>query len=165
MTLQDGTGYKARPTIYKGIQMRSRLEASVAAFLDREELDWEYEPVVFADERVQYLPDFKVNGLTGAWPMFVDVKGPRQSDDELSTLFERMGAIWASTIGVLAVWSADLFGIEGYFPVRLPDGRSPMSRVQRCGPCGGVTLYPTCRLCGRSPEPISPLIDVRPDEG
>lgn len=30
------TGIKARPTIYKGIQMRSRLEADYAAALDRD---------------------------------------------------------------------------------------------------------------------------------
>lgn len=52
--------YVARPTLYRGIQMRSRLEARVAATLDRKDISWEYEPDCFADETGQYLPDFRV---------------------------------------------------------------------------------------------------------
>ena len=50
---------KPRPTTYKGIRMRSRLEASFAASLV-DLTTWEYEPVCFADETGQYLPDFRV---------------------------------------------------------------------------------------------------------
>lgn len=51
---------KARPTKYKGIDMRSRLEAKYAQYLDGQSLlVWEYEPNCFASERGQYLPDFK----------------------------------------------------------------------------------------------------------
>jgi hypothetical protein len=54
------TEIKARPTIYKGIQMRSRLEADYAPHLDTPapgwihepgqvfEPDWDYEPECFA---------------------------------------------------------------------------------------------------------------------
>ena len=51
-------GIKARPTLYKGIQMRSRLEADYAAHLDRWGAHWEYEPECFASEAGQWLPDF-----------------------------------------------------------------------------------------------------------
>jgi hypothetical protein len=51
---------KARPTKYKGIQMRSRLEARFAESLDRVGCSWEYEPECFADETGQYLPDFVI---------------------------------------------------------------------------------------------------------
>jgi hypothetical protein len=51
---------KARPTIYKGIQMRSRLEAAYAQHLDADNYPWEYEPECFADETGQYLPDFRI---------------------------------------------------------------------------------------------------------
>lgn len=51
---------KGRPTIYKGTQMRSRLEAKFAAHLDAMKRRWGYEPVCFADEDGQYLPDFSV---------------------------------------------------------------------------------------------------------
>lgn len=55
-----GTTIKARPTAYRGIEMRSRLEAHWAANLDKNWTRdvWEYEPHCFASEHGQYLPDF-----------------------------------------------------------------------------------------------------------
>lgn len=78
----DQTGkpkWKARPTVYKGIQMRSRLEAGFAAWLDRYRFDWEYEPCAFASELGQYLPDFRLNDVFASWKekrvsMYVEVK-------------------------------------------------------------------------------------------
>jgi hypothetical protein len=49
----------ARPTTYKGIRMRSRLEADYAAYLDRQDCPWEYEPECFASPEGQWLPDFR----------------------------------------------------------------------------------------------------------
>lgn len=60
----------ARPTIYKGIEMRSRLEARFAAWMDRNEWEWAYEPECFATEEGQYLPDFEILSPTPA--VFVD---------------------------------------------------------------------------------------------
>jgi len=37
-----------RITVYRGIEMRSRLEALAAAYLDRHGFAWEYEPICFA---------------------------------------------------------------------------------------------------------------------
>lgn len=34
--------FKARPTIYRGIQMRSRLEAAFAQVLDESSVEWVY---------------------------------------------------------------------------------------------------------------------------
>lgn len=48
-----------RPTTYKGIKMRSRLEADYARHLDQTGAEWDYEPVCFADETGQWLPDFR----------------------------------------------------------------------------------------------------------
>ena len=71
--------WKARPTTYRGIQMRSRLEARFAATLDKlvDALDggarWEYEPRAFANERGQYLPDFAIYTEVGtSW--FIEVR-------------------------------------------------------------------------------------------
>ena len=61
------TIYPARPTIYNGVQMRSRMEAAFAQHLDHKGVEWEYEPTAFASTVGQYLPDFKVtfeNGRT-----------------------------------------------------------------------------------------------------
>lgn len=47
---------KAIPTLYAGVQFRSRLEARWAAFFDLCGLQWEYEPEDFHG----YIPDFKL---------------------------------------------------------------------------------------------------------
>jgi len=67
--MSDATRASGRPTIYKGIRMRSRLEADFARWLDGPigkqffHAPWKYEPQCFANEDGQYLPDF---GLTRA---------------------------------------------------------------------------------------------------
>jgi hypothetical protein len=71
----------ARPTIYNGIQMRSRLEAGYAAWLDQWNFDWTYEPNAFASERGQYLPDFRLDAVRCSWladpaTVYVEVKPP-----------------------------------------------------------------------------------------
>jgi hypothetical protein len=48
------TKLAAIPTMYKGVQFRSRLEARVACFFDVLEWPWDYEPVDLAG----YIPDF-----------------------------------------------------------------------------------------------------------
>jgi hypothetical protein len=61
---------KGRPTLYKGIRMRSRLEAKYAAYLDLYEVPWEYEPECFAGPEGQWLPDFRY----GTGNSYVEVK-------------------------------------------------------------------------------------------
>jgi hypothetical protein len=46
--------YAAIPTIYKGVQFRSRLEATWAAFFDLVHWGWKYEPI----DLNGYIPDF-----------------------------------------------------------------------------------------------------------
>ena len=48
----------ARRTVYKGIEMRYRLEADYASALDRDDQPWKYEPKCFAGPDGQWLPDF-----------------------------------------------------------------------------------------------------------
>lgn len=93
---------RARPTIYAGIKMRSRLEASFAAILDRYQLQWEYEPMCYASPRGQYLPDFRVHSLFAPYgpecdvrdvPCFIEVK-PYVEDERI--LQRRMEIIWAT---------------------------------------------------------------------
>lgn len=49
----------AIPTMYAGVQFRSRLEARWAAFFDIVGLKWDYEPFDLAG----WIPDFKVHGF------------------------------------------------------------------------------------------------------
>lgn len=51
------TTMRPRPTTYKGVQMRSRLEAGFARWLDHMKTPWTYEPRAFtAIDGWQYLP-------------------------------------------------------------------------------------------------------------
>ena len=66
----------AIPTMYKGIQMRSRLEAKWAAFFDALRWNWTYEPFDLAG----YIPDFVLNFEKK--PVLVEVKGADAEIDE-----------------------------------------------------------------------------------
>lgn len=50
--------FTAIPTVYKGIQFRSRTEARWAEFFDDIKLPWQYEPEGFTDGETSYIPDF-----------------------------------------------------------------------------------------------------------
>ncbi len=89
--------YKARPTIYNGIQMRSRLEARYAAHLDAKRATWEYEPSCFASPKGQYLPDFLINGS-----IYVELKPISEWPNRFDHL-ERMHIIRASVMGAALV--------------------------------------------------------------
>lgn len=81
----------ARPTLYQGVGMRSRLEARFAAGFDKAGLSWVYEPNCFADATGQYLPDFRVGKRAPWW--YVEVK---PHDDDIDDVAARMEIIWAS---------------------------------------------------------------------
>jgi hypothetical protein len=62
---------KAIPTTYRGIQFRSRLEATWAAFFDNMRWGWEYEPFDLSG----WIPDFALTSeLTAPRPVLVEVK-------------------------------------------------------------------------------------------
>lgn len=83
--MPNTTPLTARPTTYKGVQMRSRLEARYAQWLDSVNIDWKYEPQCFASERGQYLPDFElpyVRVMGAQRRVFVEVKPNMDFADE-----------------------------------------------------------------------------------
>lgn len=94
---------RSRPTIYKGVRMRSRLEARFAARLDQvvarhpelfADTKWEYEPVCFAGEDGQYLPDFALATADGT-RVYVEVK-PFVGESDWPIFTRRMEIIWES---------------------------------------------------------------------
>lgn len=92
----------ARPTVYNGIQMRSRLEAHWAAEFDRLGFAWEYEPRCYANEAGQYLPDFYViDNEDRDW--IVETKGV--FTDDVAAVRRRMEIVWASEphVGLLLI--------------------------------------------------------------
>ena len=63
---------KAIPTVYSGIEFRSRLEADWAAYFDSEGIIWAYESEGYAlSNGARYLPDFYLSELQ----IFVECRG------------------------------------------------------------------------------------------
>ena len=100
---------KARTTMYKGIKMRSRLEADFAAFLDQNHANWDYEPICFAGPDGQWLPDFVVrhSGMS----IYFEIKPSSLLDDDgpdIDVILERMTVAWLTepaAILQLTFWS------------------------------------------------------------
>lgn len=63
-------------TTYKGIRMRSRLEAKWAAMFDAFDWQWEYEPPGYAG----WIPDFQIR--TSSIPLLVEVKPAASLSDQ-----------------------------------------------------------------------------------
>jgi hypothetical protein len=59
-SLPEPYRWPAKPVTYKGVEMRSQLEAQTARALDRIGVAWHYEPTRYADESGQFTPDFKL---------------------------------------------------------------------------------------------------------
>lgn len=72
------------PTLYKGIQFRSRLEARWAIFFDELGIEWDYEPETFETKYGYYMPDFFLPSIN-RW--FI-VKGTKIPDDESKKVLE-----------------------------------------------------------------------------
>lgn len=120
------TYIKARPTIYNGIQMRSRLEGAFAEYADSRNWLWDYETNAYGSSQGQYLPDFVIRSRrTGAPLWYVEVKPTNADfDDALA----RMHVIVASDPDAsLYVMTSDDYKRFGY--VR------HCSTVEPCGSC------------------------------
>lgn len=92
--------------------MRSRLEAKFAAQLDRAGVDnWQYEPMCFADESGQYLPDFHIP-MFGEPNIYIEVKPTRQLAHQW--LNSQMSVIWSTEprAHLVAAW----FDEDNYEP-------------------------------------------------
>lgn len=73
----------AIPTVYRGIRMRSRLEAKWAYFMDGLGWSWEYEPLDFPG----WIPDFLVR--TQGLPLLIDVKPTLERAPAIEAKIER----------------------------------------------------------------------------
>lgn len=96
------TRIPARPTTYKGIQMRSRLEADYASALDRDGETWTYESKCFGGPDGQWLPDFTV-GMHGIYteikPAYLivwDTKEQHEVYDRVDKILRQMSVAWLS---------------------------------------------------------------------
>ena len=92
MTLKriSSSHIRAKPTIYKGVQMRSILEAKWAAFFDLMKWKWSYEPHGFDG----WLPDFVLHGneaTEAQGRLYVEVKKYMQLCEETVNKIARSG--------------------------------------------------------------------------
>ena len=114
--------YTARPTVYNGVHMRSRLEASFAASLDAEGDDWMYEPQCFASSKGQYLPEFMIRALPDRPVVYIEVKPTFEMAVES---MDRMEIIWSS-IPYALLWSVypdrDMWGLVTWQDGKLKHG-------------------------------------------
>lgn len=81
----------AKPTEYRGILMRSRLEVDFARHLDDIGAVWTYEPRIFGTKGSGYLPDFVIERPDGYH--FIEVK---PTLEEVPLAKKRMEVIWAT---------------------------------------------------------------------
>lgn len=80
-----------RRTEYRGVMMRSRIEADFAHHLDSQRIVWRHEPAIFGPRGEGYLPDFALLREDG--PHFVEVKSTLREVPEAE---RRMAVIWDS---------------------------------------------------------------------
>lgn len=99
---------QARPTVYKGIQMRSRLEARMAQHLDELGFLWDYEPMVFASEGGQYLPDFGLYDEPDRPSKYLIYAEVKPTVDHAYRAMAQMQIIWESEPSAnLGIWTGD----------------------------------------------------------
>lgn len=99
---------QARTTMYKGIRMRSRLEADFAGFLDRSGAEWEYEPLCFAGPDGQWLPDFRVTYNEDR--IYFEIKPESLLEGDVDAVLTQMTVAWLTEPGAilqLMVWVYD----------------------------------------------------------
>lgn len=164
---------KAIPTMYRGTQFRSRLEARWAEFFDRIGLVWQYEPEGYETSAGRYLPDFylpHVHHRGRPASLFFEVKPTRPT----ATEDMKLTALVCGT-GIAAVVPAGMPGggktefLIEYKPYEGPDGifcgTDEGLTFAKCGNCGQLDIgvyssdEPMCS-CGKAR--FSPF-DIRLD--
>jgi hypothetical protein len=146
----------AKPTVYRGVQMRSQLEARWAGVLDAAGIEWEYEPHVvnLGSSRGHwvggYLPDFWLPVLR-TW---IEVKGPHMQRIEKTRALARQLGKDGLVLLATAVGSARLVPASG----RPPQAEAEIGRCD-CGvtalgiPGSGAQGRILCRACGAKTVP------------
>jgi len=135
---------QAIPTIYRGIQMRSRLEAAWALFFDEHGVRWAYEAEGFDFGDVRYLPDFYLPDCR----TFVEVKGvmDEASEQKISALAAAAGAR-----GIKVIVGEAPAGVRFHF--RASEQGQPYAAFGVCGSCLKGSFYEvngawSCGCCG-----------------
>lgn len=92
---QDAPRRRGKPTTYKGVHMRSRTEAKIAALMDEFGWQWHYEPTLELD---RYIPDFLVR--FGNQDCIIEVKATDEDFSRAKDKIERSG--WTGMAIIIA---------------------------------------------------------------
>jgi hypothetical protein len=98
-----------KPTVFRGVQMRSKTEATVAAWFEQQGWEWTYEPESLFDV-IQYTPDFylpQIDALVEVKPILFmkEVERTKPLVEKLKKVFAVITVGHANTVVV-----HDLFG-------------------------------------------------------
>lgn len=146
---------RAIPTLWNGVQFRSRLEAKWASFFARIGWGWDYEPIDLGG----YIPDFFV-GIDGRRDLLVEVKPFLRLDDDtigaahekiLESGYQGLALIVGARIG----WDVSCTDVVGIgFLADTKDGSSddsaficPCTEGRHMALCVVQGLW-YCRMCG-----------------
>jgi hypothetical protein len=128
------------PTLFEGVQYRSRIEATWAAFLSLVKLDHEYEPT----DLPGWIPDFKLN--FAKHPIIVEVKATEDDFELAKSKIECAG--WDGEVAILVNAESSIVG-----EIYDPDLGWDRAALVWCSPCKKPTLMSEsgrwrCRTCG-----------------
>lgn len=154
--------YKAHPTVFAGVQFRSRLEARWAAFFSLLDWDWQYEPV----DLNGYVPDFFVRSkpATDAAPLLVEVKPALVEADYLAPYEKIRRSGWRGDavvvgIGLLSSDCGQGAAIGNFVCDADYSGCTPSRAVVTDCSCffglSSILLGWRCRLCGETGKEVS----------
>lgn len=159
---------KGIPTKYNGINFRSRLEATWAAFFDLVGWKWEYEPF----DLEGWIPDF---ALIFSEPLLVEVKPCLSASDFPQHIgeFENSGASKVLMLGASPFWESKYYACPcGYIweLLRIEREDGPIEQVFlgldeanwcECPDCGYQSIYNAvgawnCLRCGKYGKKYDP---------
>lgn len=144
-TKRDSTT-AAIPTVYRGIQLKSRLEAQCAFLLDRLDWEWKYEPQSYMlPNGVSFTPDFLVpnHGL------FIECRGYESKKGALQIKGLRQAL---ETKGGFLIDEAEDIRAGSFLVLH---GDKQVEHYERGNLTCGMCLILHCRECGWWLAPIS----------
>ena len=132
---------EAKPTYYKNILFRSKLEASYAKTLDSLNIKWAYEVNGYRIKNIDYLPDFWLSEIN----TFLEAKGPiTPGAEKAEELAQAVEDDWFNSTTIVMI------GNE-LGELKMADGNDQVV-LAKCRKCKKYWLMPTvrsfnCRNC------------------
>lgn len=154
------TTIRAKPTLYKGVRFRSRLEARWAVFFDAIGREWIYEPSFPELSAISYQPDFLLDGglvqasslvevkswpgEPGNWGKFAAYLNVAREDERYPRVSEALNTRMTLLIGLPGVWQEGRLTDFGAAAIGWNQGQSVDRLMEwaECDQCGTVGLWP-----------------------